>query len=141
MRFLANLERAKIFHQIRLLKYGMRKFKNLIKWKNRNKKVCMEFYRRIYFRDHFVAWRNFTAKIWQERKAKAEACHNLHCKMLVWSRWQEVFLVTQSKKILAEDWYHLRLSEQVFRAWARVTAQTRMIYELKQRHAEAHFNW
>lgn len=141
MRFVANLERAKSFHQIRLLKFGMQKFKNLIKWKVRNKKVCMELRRHICFRDHFVAWKKFTVQIWEQRKAKAIACYNLHCKMMAWSRWQQIFLVAQSKKILAEDWFNLRLSEQVFRAWARVTAQTRMIFEIKQRQAEAHFNW
>lgn len=141
MRFLANMEIAKSFNRERLLKHAIEKFKNIVKWKIRNKKVSNELRRQILFRNTFQKWRNLTVRIWDERKSKADAFHNHHCKVIVWSKWQQYYLVTQSKKMVAEDWFHLKLSERVFRAWERVTAQARLVYELKQRQAEAHFNW
>lgn len=141
MRFLANLETAKSFNRERLLKWAMAKLKNIVKWKIRNKKVSNDMRRHILHRDTFHKWRRLTARAWEERKSKAVACYNRHCKVNAWSKWQKYFLVAQSKKMLADDWYHLRLTERVLRAWERVTAQTRLVYEIKQRHAEAHFNW
>lgn len=141
MRFLANIELAKTFCHTRQLKRAVEKFKNLIRWKVRNKKVSIELRQRILYRDYFQMWRKLTVRIWEERKAKADACYNRHCKLVAWSKWHEFFLIAQSKKLLAEDWYYLRLSERVFRAWNRVTAQTRLVFEIKTKQAEAHFNW
>lgn len=141
MKFLANMELAKTFNRSRLLKWAMEKFKNIIKWKKRNKKLCIELRQRILYRDYFQKWRKLTIRNWEERKAKADACYNLHCKMVAWSKWQEYFLIIQSKKLLADDWYHLRLSERVFRAWNRATAQTRLVFEIKAKQADAHYNW
>lgn len=141
MRFLANMEKAKSFNRSKMLKYAMEKLKNIVKWKVRNKKVSNEFRCRILYRDTFHKWRQLTVRIWDERKSIADACYNRHCKRIAWSIWQEYYLVAQSKKMVADDWFHLKLTEQVFRAWERVTAQTRLIFEIKQRQSEAHFNW
>lgn len=135
------MELAKTFSRSRQLKWAIEKFKNIIRWKNRNKIVSAKFRKQIIYRDYFRKWRKLTVRIWDERKAKADACYHLHCKLVAWSKWQEYFLIIQSKKLLADDWYHLRLSERVFRVWNRVTAQTRLIFEIKTKQAEAHFNW
>lgn len=141
MRFLTNLERAKTFHRFMALKAVIEKFKNIVRWKNRNLRVCKELRHRIICREFFNKWRQITQKIWTERKLIAENCYNRHCVKMAWSAWQECYLIMQSKKLLAEDWYHLRLTGEVFRVWERVTAQTRLVMEVKQKQAEAHFNW
>lgn len=141
MRFLENMERAKSFDQNRLLKMAINKFRNLVKWKHRNIKVSKELRYRIICRDYFKKWREITAKIWTERKAKADACYNLHLKMATWASWQQLFLIAQSKKMLAEDWFNYKITERVLRAWDRITAQTRLKIEIKEKQAEAHFNW
>lgn len=141
MRYLANMEIAKAFNRERMLKSAIQKFKNIVNWKHRNQKVSIELRDRIYYRIYFQSWRNYTIRIWDERKAKADACYNLHCKMIAWKKWQEYYLIVQSKKLLADDWFQLRLSDRIFRAWNCVTAQTRLTYEIKMKQAEAHFNW
>lgn len=141
MRFLENVERAKLFDRERLLKWAVGKLRNLVKWKIRNKKVSNEFRYRILGRDYLQRWRVITAKIWTERKAKADACYDLHCKMVALASWQQYFLVAQSKKLVADDWFNFRLSERVFRAWDRITAQTRLTFEIKQKQADTHFTW
>lgn len=93
MKYLANMELAKSFSRSRLLKWAMDKFKNIVKWKIRNKKVSNELRRKILFRDYFQNWRKLTVRIWDERKAKADACYNLHCKLLAWSKWQEYYMI------------------------------------------------
>lgn len=141
MRFLANIEIAKAFNRSRMLKYAMQKFKNIVDWKKRNKQVSNELRRRILYRDTFQNWRKLTNRIWTERKSKADACYNRHCVLIAWQKWQQCYLIAQSKKMVADDWFALKLSERVFHAWERVMAQTRLIFEIKQKQAEAHFNW
>ncbi|XP_031622944.1 uncharacterized protein LOC116340532 [Contarinia nasturtii] len=141
MRFLTNLELAKAFNRSHLLKWAMEKFKNIVRWKHRNKHVSTELRHRMLYRDYFHRWKKHTNRIWEERKAKADACYHLHCKLMAWAKWQECYMIMRRKVWLADDWFHLRLSERVFRAWNCVTAQTRLIFEIKTRQAEAHFNW
>lgn len=141
MRFLANIELAKNFSRFRLLKCAMEKFKNMVRWKKRNKKLSNELRHRILYRNHFQRWRDYTIWIWGERKAKADALYNLNCKRMAWSKWQQIHLIMQGKKWLADDWFHMRLSEHVFRAWNCVTAKTRLVVEIKMKQAESHFNW
>lgn len=141
MKYLANMQVAKAFHREKQLKWVMDKFKNIVKWKIHNKAASRQMHRRIICRNYFIGWRKHTIQVYEERKNKAIAFHNRHCIKIAWNAWFERFLVTQSKKMLAEDWFHLRLSEQVFRAWERVTAHTRLVLEMKQKQAEAHFNW
>lgn len=96
---------------------------------------------RIIYRRTFMAWRKHTISVYEERKNKAIAFHNQHCIKMAWNQWMECFLVAQSKKLVADDWFHLRLGERVLQAWERVTAHSRLVFEMKQRQAEAHFNW
>lgn len=141
MKFLADLEKAKAFYRERLLKQAMKKFRNVVQWKIRNKKVSTEMRRRIILRNIFMKWRQHTVRVWEERKERAISFDNRRCLKMAWSRWQQEYLILQSKQMVADDWFHLRLSERVFQAWERITAQTRLIFEIKQRQADAHFNW
>lgn len=141
MKFLADLEKAKAFYRERLLKQAMNKFRNIVQWKNRNKKVSAEMRRRIIFRHIFGLWRQHTIRVWEERKERAISFYNRSCLKMAWSRWQQDYLILQSKQMVADDWFHLRLSERVFQAWERLAAQTRLIFEIKQKQADAHYNW
>lgn len=140
MKFLAKLEVAKTFDLTVQLKWAMKKFKNIVNWKHRNNNVGIALHRRILYRDHFQGWRKYTIQIWMERKAKADEFHNLHCMSIAWMHWQENYQIVQNKRLLADDWFYLRLSERVFFAWYRVAAEKRLVYEIKMKQAEAHFN-
>lgn len=141
MKFLADLEKAKAFNRERILKQAMKKFRNIVKWKIRNQNVCIKMRRRIILRNIFVKWHQHTLRVWEERKEKAIVFYNRHCLRIVWIRWQQEYSIVQSKQMVADDWYQLKLGERVFCAWERKTAQTRLIFEIKQRQADAHFNW
>lgn len=141
MKYLSNMQVAKAFCREKQLARALNKFKNMVKWKIRNRNVCREMYRRVICKNYFIAWRKHTIRVYEDRKNKAITFHNGHCIRIAWTLWFEHYLITQSKKMLADDWFHLRLSEQVFRGWERVTAHTRLVFEMKQKQAEAHFNW
>lgn len=141
MKYLSNMQVAKAFCRQKQLTRAMNKFKNIVKWKIRNRNVSREMYRRVIFRNYFIAWRKHTIQLYEDRKNRAIAFHNRRCMKTAWTLWLEQYLITQSKKMVADDWFHLRLSERVFRAWERVTAHTRLVFEMKQKQAEAHFNW
>lgn len=138
---LADLGRAKDFYRFRTLKWVIGRFRNLIVWKKYNEKKSKEFHRRLVCRQKFDKWHRYTLRVWQERKTKAIVFYNRHCITIAWNRWQQFYLVEHSKKLLAADWYDLKLSERVFRDWGRVTAQRRLIVEIKMRKAKAHYNW
>lgn len=140
MKFLAKLEVAKTFGRTIQLKWAMKRFKNIVDWKHRNNNVGIALHQRILYRDHFQGWRNYTIQIWMERKAKADEFYNLHCMSIAWMHWQENYQILQNKQLLADDWFYLRLSERVFFAWNRVAAQTRLVFDIKMKKAEAHFN-
>lgn len=141
MKFLADLEKAKAFNRERLLKQAMKKFRNIVQWKIRNQNVSTEMRRRVIFRNIFMKWRQHTIRVWIQRKERAISFYNRHCLKTAWLRWQQEYLILQSKQMVADDWYNLRLSERIFRAWERKTAQTRLIFEIKQKQADAHFHW
>lgn len=140
MKFLADLGRAKDFHRFRTLKWVMGRFRNLVMWKKHNEKKSREFHRRLLCRQKFGKWHRYTVRVWQERKAKAVAFYHRHCITIAWKQWLQFYLVENSKKLLAADWYDLKLSERMFRDWVRVTAQRRLIVEIKMRKATAHYN-
>lgn len=141
MKFLANIQVAKSFNRQKLLQRSMNKFKNIVKWKKRNLKMSTEMHRRIITKKYLIQWRKHTIAVYEERKKKAMAFYNHLCMKSAWEQWMKCFLVTQSKKMLADDWFHLRLSERVFQAWERVTAHSRFVFEIKLKQAEAHYNW
>lgn len=141
LKFLADMERAKQFNRTRLLKIAMKKFHNIVDWKKRNENVSNKFRRRLLCRKIFNKWQNLVKKMWCERKSRADLCYNRHCLAVGWSLWQKYYLIEHSKKLLADDWFDMKLTEKAFRAWNCFTAQRRMIYEIKQRQAETHYNW
>lgn len=141
MKFLADLEKAKAFNRDRVQKCVLDKFRNIVKWRTRNERVSREMYRRNVIKYFFKYWKTYTARVCAERLEKATAFSNRLCLKFAWALWQEKCLITQSKKMVADDWYHLRLSIRVFEAWERQTAKSRLIAEIKQKQAEAHFNW
>lgn len=141
MKYLADLEKAKSFHRYRYLKVAIDKFRNLIKWKKRNERASIEFRRRLLCRIWFTNWRTYTQRVWQKRKLKADLCYRQHCLRLGWKIWQKFYLVEHSKKLLADDWYDLHLSERMFRTWHCKMVYRRMTFEVKQKQADAHYNW
>lgn len=141
MKYLADLEKAKHFNRYRQLQRGVEKLKNLIHWKRRNEQVSNTFRRRLICRIWFNRWRKFTRNVWCERKSKADECYRLHCLRIGWSILQSFYLVEHSKKLLANDWYELRLSERMFRTWHCKMIYRRMTFEVKQKQAEAQYNW
>lgn len=141
LKFLIDLETAKVFYRKRLLAHALSKFRNIIRWKIRNQIVSIEMQRRIIFGNIFVNWRQHTNRVWGERKQRAIAFHNRHCLKIAWLRWQQKYSIAQSNKRTAEDWFDLQLSERTFQAWNRVTAQTTHSFEIKKMQADAYFNW
>lgn len=141
MKSLIDFETAKEFDHKRLLTHVMSKFRNIIQWKIRNQDVSIEMRRRTIFRHIFVKWEQHINCVWGERKKRAIAFDNRHCLKVAWSRWRQQYLITQSNKWTAVDWFNLRLSERIFQAWNRVTAQTRHLFEIKKMQADTHFNW
>lgn len=141
LKFLADLGRAKDHHRFRTLKRVFGRLRNLIAWKKHNERKAREFRRRLLCRRMFDKWHRYTVRIWQQRKATAVRCYDRHCMSVAWRRWQRFYLVENSKKLLAIDWYDMKLGERMLREWVRFAAQRRLIVEIKLRKAEAHHNW
>lgn len=141
LKLLADLGRAKDLYRFRTLKRVFGRFRNLIAWKRHNLNKSKEFRRQLMCRRMFGRWHRYTVRIWEKRKVKAVRCYERHCMLVAWKQWQRFYLIENSKKLLAIDWYDLKLSERMFCEWVRFTAQKRLILEIKLRKAEAHHNW
>lgn len=139
-KLLTDVEKAKNFDHERLIKFAMVKFRNIVLWKIRNQNVSTEMQRRIIFRNVFVRWQQHTIRVWEQRKEKVIAFYSRHCLKIVLDRWRNEYLICRSNAWLADDWFHLRLSERIFQAWKLVTVQTRKVSEIKQIQAETHYN-
>lgn len=50
-------------------------------------------------------------------------------------------MVEHSKKLVAEDWYDMKILERTFSIWNCITVQNKLIMENKIRQAEAHYAW
>lgn len=141
MKYLTDLEKAKSFNRFRYLKRAIDKFRNLLKWKKRNEELSNAFRRRLISQKWFSKWRKYTEIVWQERKSKADIFYRKHCLRLGWTNWQNFYLVEHSKKLLADDWYELHLTERIFRIWHSKMIYRRMTFEVKQKQADAQYNW
>lgn len=53
----------------------------------------------------------------------------------------QYYLVERSKKLIAEDWHDMKISERAFAAWNCVTIQSRLEMETKMKQAETHYTW
>lgn len=141
MNFLTDVENAKKFDRKRLLTHVMRQFRNLIQWKIRNQHVSGELRQRILIRNIFGKWKQHMICIWGDEREKAIEHHNRHCLKIAWRCWQQDYFIAQSHKLTAQDWFDLKLSERVFRAWYRKTEQTRQLFIVKEMQADERFNW
>lgn len=141
IKFLADLEKAEAFHRKLLSKHVMSQFRNIIRWKIRNQNVSDEMQQRNILRKTFSKWQQHYDCVLGQSKEKAIAFHNRHCLKIAWSKWQKKYRIAESKKWSGIDWFELRITERVFRAWSRLAAETRSALEIKKTHADAHFNW
>lgn len=53
----------------------------------------------------------------------------------------QFYLVEHSKKLVAEDWYDMKILERSFSIWNCITVQNKLIMDNKIRQAEAHYEW
>lgn len=141
LKYIANVERAKQFERFRVLKWVFRKFRNLIRWKKRNEQLAKEFWRAETQRKFLLKWKERVNYVWDERKKRADRHYERHCMTMTFKLWQKYFLAEHGKWLVAVDWYDMRISERWFRVWNLVTAQRRMVYEMKEKQAEAHYGW
>lgn len=141
IKFMVDLEKAMEFDRKRLLAHAIFKFRNMIRWQIRNRCVSDELRRRILVRSTLGKWKQHMICVWGDRKERAIAFHNRHCLKIAWAAWQRDYLIARSHKWTAQDWFDLRLSDRVFRAWNRSNAQTRHLFQVKKVQADAHFNW
>lgn len=141
MKYLGDLEKAKNFYRMRQYKKVIEKFQNLVILKKRNERVSNAFRKRLICRIWFNRWRKFTQHIWHERKLKADLCYRKHILRLGWVGLQNFYLIEHNKKLLADDWYDLHLTDQMFHIWHKKMVYRRMKYEIKLKQAEAHYNW
>lgn len=141
LKFVADMEKAKYFHRFRLQKLVFVKFRNLIRIKKRNEELAIEFRNRMRLSKCFVKWKTYVDFVWTEKKQRAEHHYKFHCLRFGFALWQKYYLAEVSKRLVAEDWCDLKISERWFRAWNLYTNQRRLINEMKRRKAEIHWEW
>lgn len=141
LKSLIDLEKAKEFDRIRLMAHAIDKFRNIIQWKVRNQNESDELRQRIILRNVFEKWKRHMIHVWGDRKERAIAHHNRHCLKVAWKRWQQDYSIARSHKWTAQDWFDMRLSERVFRAWNHEIAQTMRLMEMKRMQADIYYNW
>lgn len=103
--------------------------------------MATKFWRQLNRRTVFRKWKDHTDRTWNERKAKADECYRRHCLMVGMTLLRKFYYIEHSKRLVADDWYEMRLTERVIRSWNGVTAQMRMLFEIKRKQADAHYNW
>lgn len=139
--FLINMEKAKEFDRQRLLAHVMAKFRNVVAWKTRNQNASDKLRQRIILRTAFGKWKQRMICVWSDGREKAVAHHNRRCLKAAWTRWQQDYWIARSHNWTAHDWFDMRLSQRVFRAWNRCIAQSKYLYKIKRMQADAHYNW
>lgn len=141
MKYIADIERAKQFDRFRTLKWVFRKFRNLIRWKKRNEQCAEEFWRTAIKIKFLLRWKERVNYVWDERKKRADIHYERHCVAGAFKLWRVYYFAEHGKWLVAVDWDDMRISERYFRVWNFVTAQRRMVYEIKEKQAEAHYGW
>lgn len=141
MKYIADVERAKQFDRFRVLKWVFRKFRNLIRWKKRNEKCAMDFWRTSIQRKCLLKWNERVNYVWAERRKRADIHYERRCMATAFKLWHTYYLAEHGKWLVAVDWHDMRISERYFRVWNLVVAQRRMVYEIKEKQAEAHYGW
>lgn len=141
LKYVADMEKAKYFHRYRTQKFVIAKFRNLIQIKKRNEKLAVQFRNRMRLTKCFVKWKTYVDFVWIEKKERAEQHYKLHCLRFTFTLWQKYYLAEVSKRLVAEDWYDLKVCDHWFHAWHLYTNQCRLINEMKKRKAEIHWEW
>lgn len=141
MEYITNIERAKQFNRDRALKWVFRNFQKLILWKKRNEYCAAEFRRTSLQSKCLLKWKECVDYVWQERKKRAQIHYERRCTRSVFKLWKKYYAVEHGKWLVAVDWYDMRISERYFRVWNLVTAQARMVCEIREKQAEAHYEW
>lgn len=141
LKFVADMEKAKYFHRYRMQKFVFAKLRNLIRIKKRNEKLATEFASCMRLTKCIVKWKTYVDFVWDGRKQRADFHHKLRCLRFGFMLWQKYYLAEVSKRLVAEDWCDLRITERWFRAWQLYSNQQRLINEMKRRKAEIHCEW
>lgn len=141
MKYVADVERAKQFDRFRLMKWVFAKFHNLMRWRKRNDQFAADFWRTTVQGKFLLKWKERVNYVWDERKKRADSHYERHCMASAFKLWHKYYLVEHGKWLVAVDWYEMRISERCFRILNALTAQQRMVYEIKEKQAEAHYEW
>lgn len=141
LKFTADMERVKHFDRCRLLKWAFHKFRNLLRWRKLNEQLAVAFWRKTMQGKHLVKWRERVSYVWSERKKRAELFYDRQCVRMAFQVWHRYYLAEHGKWLVAVDWYDMRISERYFRVWKWMTTSHRLMYEMKEKQAEAHYEW
>lgn len=87
-----NQHKANMFYRHKLLtKFGMDRFKMLIKLKKKNQKKAEQFSKMILIRHSFKLWQLHVHQLWDKRKRLADEHYHRNLKKLAFNLWKEVF--------------------------------------------------
>ncbi|KAH8419387.1 hypothetical protein KR222_010295 [Zaprionus bogoriensis] len=141
-RFIENHRKALEFSRRLLLRrIGMEGFKRLLQRKRDNLVKCEEFCRRLYKRNYFKLWRDYTAFRQREKRARANLCYQRALKRRALHLWLS-YVQEQHKQLqVAIDWHALHSMEHWFARWQRYAIGCRLVEDTKMRQAISHHEW
>ncbi|XP_022220908.2 LOW QUALITY PROTEIN: trichohyalin [Drosophila obscura] len=141
-RFIENQRKAAEFSRGLLLRrVGMEAFKRLLQRKRDNLVKSEEFRRKLYKKNAFRFWREYTAFRQREKLVRAEQCWRRILKRRALNEWMAYVQNERSKMLVAIDWHALRTTEHWFERWFRYTTHCRMAEDTKMKQAISHHEW
>ncbi|XP_034666103.1 trichohyalin [Drosophila subobscura] len=141
-RFIENQRKATEFSRRLLLRrVGMEGFKRLLQRKRDNLVKSEEYRRKLYKKNAFQFWREYTAFRQREKLVRAEQCWQRILKRRALSVWIGYVQNERSKMLVAIDWHALRTTEKWFERWLKYTTHCRMAEDTKMKQAISHHEW
>ncbi|BFF95773.1 trichohyalin [Drosophila madeirensis] len=141
-RFIENQRKATEFSRRLLLRrVGMEGFKRLLQRKRDNLVKSEEYRRKLYKKNAFQFWREYTAFRQREKLVRAEQCWQRILKRRALSVWIGYVQNERSKMLVAIDWHALRTIEKWFERWLKYTTHCRMAEDTKMKQAISHHEW
>lgn len=94
-----NHQKANEFYRHLLLtRYGMDRFRILIKIKRHNMRKAIAFRKHMLVKNGFIAWKRIVNDTWELRKRKADECHRRHLLRFGLNQWRKVCVFEKQKK-------------------------------------------
>lgn len=141
-RFLENLKKAKDHYARNLMKQiGFKAFELLIRIKRTNHKKSTIHRRKMCMKKCFNQWFINAKIVWDCKRAQADRLYEISLMRSRIKVWKHVHNIHKSKFLVAIDWYEVKVSEQLFKAWVQFSKMSKFIENTKIKKAEAHFNW